>query len=217
MKLSTTLIIAALSAAPFGCTQSPENGAPPKSATGNKRPGSSASSAEAPPAAPVRARLVIPAGTQLPVEIETTISTATSKEGDLVVGKLVDDVTLPGFKLEKGAEVRGAVVTAVAASRVKGQARLVVTFNAVMKGGEKLSITTDPIDSTAKSTKSSDTKIIAGSAVGGLILGAIKDGKKGAAIGTVIGAAAGTGAVLILKGDEVELPRGAKVTVTVIR
>ena len=30
-------------------------------------------------------------------------------------------------------------------------------------------------------------------------------------------AAAGTGAVLIMKGDEVELPRGAKVTVTVTK
>ena len=153
----------------------------------------------------------------LPIEIETGLSSATSKEGDPVLGKLLEDVFLDGFKLDKDAEVRGVVVTAVPAKRVKGQARLVVTFNAVMEGGEKLSITTDTIDNMAKSTKDQDKKVIAGSAAGGLILGAIKDGKKGAVLGTVIGAAAGTGAVLIMKGDEVELPRGAKVTVTVTK
>jgi hypothetical protein len=41
-----------------------------------------------------------------------------------------------------------------------------------------------------------------------LIIGAIADGKKGAAIGTAVGAAAGTGAVLATKGKEVELPSG---------
>ena len=169
------------------------------------------------PAAPARVRLVIPAGTALPLEIETGLSSATSKEGDPVMAKLLDDVALDGFKLEQGAEVRGTVVTSMSARRVKGQARLVVTFNSVMKGGDKLSITTDTIDNMAKSTKDKDKKVIAGAAAGGLILGAIKDGTKGAVLGTVIGAAAGTGAVLIMKGDEVELPRGARVTVTVTK
>ena len=53
--------------------------------------------------------------------------------------------------------------------------------------------------------------------MGGLIIGAIKDGGKGAAIGTVIGAAAGAGAVLIMKGDEVEIPRGARLSVSVTK
>jgi outer membrane lipoprotein SlyB len=87
----------------------------------------------------------------------------------------------------------------------------------VMEKGEKLSMTTETIDSLAASTKGKDTKIIAGAAAGGLIIGAIKDGGKGAAIGTVIGAAAGTGAVLIMKGDEVEMPRGARLTLVVTK
>ena len=195
--------------------------APATASAASKPPSTPAAPAAEKPsqakAAPVKIRLLIPVGTVLPIEIETGLSSATSKEGDPVLGKLLEDVFLDGFKLDKDAEVRGAVVTAVPAKRVKGQARLVVTFNAVMEGGEKLSITTDTIDNMAKSTKDHDKKVIAGSAAGGLILGAIKDGKKGAVLGTVIGAAAGTGAVLIMKGDEVELPRGAKVTVTVTK
>jgi hypothetical protein len=164
-----------------------------------------------------RVRLIIPAGTLLPIEIETTASSASSKEGDPVLAVLTEDVPLAGFKLDQGAEVRGHVRTAIPAKRVKGQARLVVAFDAVMENGEKLSITTEAIDNMAASTSGKDKKIIAGGAAAGLILGAIKDGAKGAVVGTVIGAAAGTGAVLIIKGDEVELPRGARLTVAVTK
>jgi hypothetical protein len=169
------------------------------------------------PAAPARIRLVVPAGTLLPIEFETTVSSDTSHEGDAVVAVLTANVPLDGFTLDRGAEVRGRVLTAVAAKRVKGRAHLVVAFDSVMENGERLSISTEPIDTLAASTGSKDKKIIGGGAVGGLILGAIKDGKKGAVIGTVIGAAAGTGAVLIMKGDEVEIPRGARLTIAVTR
>lgn len=202
--------------------------APPKTASPAQVPaaGSSASAAASvsekgtsvPPAAPPpRVRLVVPAGTRLPIQIETTISSRTSKEGDPVLAILTEDVVLEGFKLDKDAEVRGHVIAAVSAQRVKGRARLAVAFNAVMENGEKLSISTEAIDNMAASTSGKDKKVIAGGAVGGLILGAIKDGKKGAAIGTVIGAAAGTGAVLIMKGDEVELSRGARLSVVVTK
>jgi hypothetical protein len=169
------------------------------------------------PASAPRVRLIVPAGTLLPIEIETTASSASSKEGDPVLAVLTEDVALSGFKLDKGAEVRGRVRTAIPAKRAKGQARLVVAFDAVMENGEKLSITTEAIDNMAASTKGKDTKIIAGSAAGGLIIGAIAGGKKGAVIGTAAGAAAGAGAVLIIKGDEVELPRGARLTVAVTK
>jgi hypothetical protein len=159
----------------------------------------------------------VPAGTLLPIEIQTTLSSATSQEGDPVLAVLTEDVALDGFTLDKGSEVRGRVTTAVAAKRVKGQARLALVFDAVMEKSERLVINTEPIDTMAASTRGQDKRVIAGGAVGGLILGAIKDGKKGAAVGTVIGAAAGTGAVLIMKGDEVEIPRGAKLSLTVTK
>lgn len=193
----------------------PASGPAPAAAPLPKKSESVPASAPAP--APTRVRLIVPVGTLLPLEMETTLSSATNHEGDPALAVLTEDVPLQGFKLDKGAEVRGSVLNAVPAKRVKGQARLVVAFHSVMKNGERLAINTEAIDNMAESTRSKDKKIIAGGAVGGLILGAIKDGKKGAAIGTVLGAAAGTGAVLILKGDEVELPRGAHVTVEVLK
>ena len=203
--------------------------APAKPAANNSSPASppaadsrSATAASAPatasaPAAPVRVRMDIPAGTDLPIELQTMASTASSREGDPVVAVLTQDIPLNGFTLRKGDEVRGRVATVLKAARVKGRARLVVAFDSVMHQGERLTVATTPIDSMAESTASKDKKIIAGGAVGGLIIGAIKDGKKGAAVGAVAGAAAGAGAVMIMKGDEVELPRGAHLIVTVTK
>lgn len=225
-------ILTAIAMASFGCVQggqqAPAAGAAASTEKAHraeaKKP---APSDTAPEAGPVetaakeaatprpRVRLDIPAGTLLPIEIQTAVSTAHSQEGDPVLAVLTEDVPLKGFKLDKGAEVRGKVLTAVSAKRVKGRAHLVVGFDGVMKSGERISIVTETIDSLAASTKSKDTKIIAGAAAGGLIVGAIKDGGKGAAIGTLVGAAAGTGAVLIMKGDEVEIPRGARLTIAI--
>lgn len=231
MKPSRFLLTIAL--LPFGCGPTGQNtpasdpNAPASAApASNPARGSSAPAPAAPravpaerqpaPAAPApRPRLIVPDGTLLPIEIQSTLSSDSSQEGDAVLAILTESVPLDGFTLDKGAEVRGRVFTAVPAKRVKGRARLVFGFEEVMENREKISISTEAIDTSGKSTGSKDKKIIGGSALGGLIVGAIKDGKKGAAIGTVIGAAAGTGAVLIMKGDEVEIPRGAQITVVV--
>lgn len=222
MKPSPFLLTIAL--LPFGCGPAGQNapasqpaaGAPasrPATGSGASAPAADRQPAPAPPAP--RVRLVIPDGTHLPIELQSTLSSDASREGDAVLAVLTESVPLEGFTLDKGAEVRGRVFTVVPAKRVKGRARLVFGFEEVMENREKISISTDAIDVSGKSTGSKDKKIIGGSALGGLIVGAIKDGKKGAAIGTVIGAAAGGGAVLIMKGDEVEIPRGANLTVVV--
>lgn len=216
----------AIALLPLGCVQGGQQLPPPSATSSPARPAAQAKTATAntpvdkaaeAPAPRPRVRLNIPADTRLPIEIQTPVTTATSREGDPVLAVLTEDVPLDGFKLDKGAEVRGSVLTAVSAKRVKGRAHLVVRFNAVMEKGERIAISTEAIDSLAASTSGKDKKIIAGAAVGGLIVGAIKDGGKGAAIGTVVGAAAGTGAVLIMKGDEVEMPRGARLSIVVTK
>ena len=143
------------------------------------------------------------------------MSTDTAREGDRVNAVLAESVRLDGFTLDKGAEMTGRVTTVVPARRVKGRARLVLEFDSVMENGERIAFSTEDLDFSAQSTSGKDKKIIGASAAGGLIVGAIKDGKKGAAIGTLIGAAAGTGAVLVMKGEEIELRRGAILAVDV--
>jgi hypothetical protein len=153
--------------------------------------------------------LSIPAGTVLAATLATGMSSATSKEGDPILARLTEDVTVANrVVLKSGTELRGRVVAATPSGRVKGRAHLAFDFDRVVVGGKEREIALRAVDITAESSKSKDAKIIGGGAGAGLIIGAIADGKKGAAIGTAVGAAAGTGAVLATRGREVELASG---------
>lgn len=155
---------------------------------------------------------VLPEGTVLPAKLETGLSSATSKEGDAILARLAEDVKV-GDKvvLKEGTELRGHVVAAAPSGRVKGRAHLAIDFDRIVVNGKEREAELRAVDISAGSGKDKDAKLIGGGAGAGLIIGAIADGKKGALIGTAIGAAAGTGAALATKGKEVELPSGTTV------
>lgn len=160
------------------------------------------------------AKVTVPEGTALPLVLETAVSSATSHEGDAVNAKLSDDVRV-GERVvaPAGSAVKGRVIAAVRSGKVKGRARLAFAFDTLVVKGKPVEIATTSVDITAESTKKRDATIIGGATAGGAILGAIFDGKKGAAIGAGVGAAGGTGTVLATRGKEVELRSGQSVTV----
>jgi type IV secretory pathway VirB10-like protein len=161
------------------------------------------------------AKVTVPEGTTLPLVLETTVSSATSREGDLVTAKLADDVRV-GEKVvaPAGSEVKGRVTASVRSGKVKGRARLAFAFDTLVVKGKPIEIATSAVDITAENTKKKDAAIIGGATAGGAILGAIIDGGKGAAIGAGVGAAGGTGTVLATRGKEVEVRAGQSLTVT---
>jgi hypothetical protein len=162
--------------------------------------------------------IVLPTGTVLPVRLETALSSAVSRAGDPVVGRLAEDVALRGsVALPAGTEVRGKVTTAVASGRVKGRARLAFEFDTVLVDGTPREIEARATDITAPSGKKKDAAIIGGGVGGGALIGALFGGKKGAGIGALAGGAAGTGVVLTTKGKEVEVPAGSRVRVKLNR
>ena len=168
--------------------------------------------AAAPPAQEEPAPIVVPAGTELHLELATAVSSATSQQGDLVVARLVSPVKAgERVVLAEGTEVRGHVTTAVSSGRVKGKARLALAFENVVVAGRERPIAAAGLDITADSSTKRDAAVIGGSAGAGAIIGAIATGGMGAAVGAAIGGAAGTGAVLATKGKEVELPAGTKI------
>ena len=153
--------------------------------------------------------MILPEGTLLAARLETSLSSATSKEGDVILARLAEDVKVgERVVLKEGTEVRGRVVAASPSGRVKGRAHLAIDFDRIVVNGRERELELRAVDITASSDKGKDAKLIGGGAGAGLIIGAIADGKKGALIGTAIGAAAGTGAALATKGKEVELPSG---------
>lgn len=160
------------------------------------------------------AKVSVPEGTALPLVLETSVSSAANTEGDSVVAKLADDLRV-GEKVvaPAGSEVKGRVTAAVRSGKVKGRARLAFAFDTLVVKGKRVEIATTAVDITAENTKKKDATIIGGATAGGAILGAIIDGKKGAAIGAGVGAAGGTGTVLATRGKEVELRSGQSLTV----
>jgi type IV secretory pathway VirB10-like protein len=153
---------------------------------------------------------VVAAGTALNIVLQQALSTKTARAEDPVVAELAEDVVVDGdVLLPRGSEVRGHVVIAQRSGRVKGRARLVVSFEEVRVEGRSYPIQATGFDVTAGSSKGQDAKIAGGAAAAGAVIGAIADGGSGAVKGGLIGGAAGGAAVLATRGAEVELASGS--------
>ena len=154
---------------------------------------------------------VVASGTPLTIVLKQAVSTKTAQPEDRVVAELAEDVVADGdVLLPAGSEVLGRVVTSVRSGRVKGRARLVVSFDRIRVDGRTLDIDATRFDVTADSSKGKDAKIAGGAAAAGAVIGAIADGGEGALKGGLIGGAAGGAAVLATRGKEVELPAGSR-------
>jgi hypothetical protein len=146
--------------------------------------------------------------------LQQGLTTKTAKPEDRVVAELAEDVVVDGdVLLPAGSEVSGHVVTALRSGRVKGKARLVVSFDQVRADGKTFRIDATGFDVTAGSSKGKDAKIAGGAAAGGAVIGAIADGGEGALKGGLIGGALGGAAVLATRGQEVELPAGSRYSI----
>ena len=188
-------------------------------ASGAEAPASTAR-AVAPASSPPPARTPaprppeLPAGTALPIVLQTTVASNTSRVGDRVLAEVAEDVAEQGrVVLPQGTEVIGRVTAAQGSGRVKGRARLAVAFQEVRVGGASYVVDATPLDVTAGSSKGRDAKILGGAAAAGAVIGAIAGGGKGALKGGAIGGAAGGAAVLATKGKEVVFQTGERYSI----
>lgn len=157
------------------------------------------------------ADLRLPAGAVIPVRIGTSVSSAHSDPEDRVLATVRENVRSNGrVVIPAGSEMRGHVLSAQRSGRVKGRAHLALRFSEVNIHGRWHRIATQRISLVAPATHKKDGAIIGGGAGAGAILGAIIDGKEGAAKGALIGAGSGTGVVLGTRGKEVGLASGTR-------
>ena len=167
------------------------------------------------PSLPEYREVTIPAGTALPLEMTSTISSSSAQVEAPVSAKLQNAVTISGeTAIPAGTVLRGTVTDVERAGRVKGRAHLSFAFNEASIRGDREDLKTNPLTFEAEATKGEDATKVGVGAVGGAILGGILGGKKGAAKGAAGGAAAGTGVVLATRGDEVTVSEGTNVTAT---
>jgi type IV secretory pathway VirB10-like protein len=159
-------------------------------------------------------RLVLPRETELTLVLEEELTSDQSREGDAVTARVERAVGEDGrIVLPGGTVLRGKVTEALSSGRVKGRARVAVTFDRIVVRGVTHELDATPIMAEAAGESGRDAKVVGGAAAAGAILGAITGGKKGAVKGTVLGGAAGGAAVLLTKGREVQIPAGSRWTV----
>jgi len=154
--------------------------------------------------APAQTRGVIPSGTLLKVALVDSVDSDKSSPGDVFLANLSEAVVSDGVTLlQKGTQVRGRVVDAKEAGRVKGRATISLKLTDLVQGDRTIPITTNTFAATSDSQQGRDAGVIAGGAGVGAVIGAIAGGKKGAAIGAATGGGAGTGVVLATKGKQI--------------
>jgi hypothetical protein len=155
---------------------------------------------------------MVPAGTELHLELTTAVASDASAVEDLVRARVTRAVIVDGRTvIPAGAQAVGTVTEVAQAGRVKGRARIAFRFDSLRFNNESHSIQTDTVAREAEATRGEDaTKVGVGAGVGAAI-GGILGGGKGAAKGAAIGGAAGTGAVLATRGREVRLGAGDEV------
>lgn len=160
--------------------------------------------------------VTIPAGTLLPVALQSALASDTSSPEDPVRGTLRRAVRIDGVEvLPGGTALRGHVTSATRSAKVKGRGSVAFRFNQIdLPGtGARAAIRSETITTVAPATKKKDAAKIGGGAAGGAIIGGILGGGDGAAKGAAIGGAAGTGVVLATRGDEIRLGVGLPVSV----
>ena len=177
---------------------------------GTAKPTTAGAAAATPKTAPP---ILVPAGTQLAIEVITPLSTKTNKVGDSVDARLASDLMIGDRRAAKaGASVHGTVTQVISGSnKIGGIPTLGVTFDSLVANGASVSINA-PFTKTTKSETGKDTAKIIGGAAAGAIIGHQVSSKNGAVVGGLLGGGAGT-AVAHETGGEAKLAAGKVITV----
>lgn len=159
--------------------------------------------------------VTIPAGTTLPIVLDTGVGSDISRIEGPVNAHLARPITIGGRTvLADGSRLSGVVTDATRSGKVKGRAYVAVRFDTLTPAGddERYRIHTAAVGRTAPATKKKDALTIGAPAAGGAVIGGIVGGKKGAAIGAAAGGGGGTAVVLSTRGKEVRMVRGSRIT-----
>ncbi len=181
-----------------------------------------------------RARLIVPAGTRVPVVLKNAVSTKSARVGDSVYGQTSFPIAIDNHMvIPAGTYVQGRIAQVKRAGRVKGRAEILFHFTSmVFPSGYTVSLpgSIDSSDSDIsrvkdkegtiqhEGEKGKDAATVAKTAGQGAAIGAIaSQGAKGAAIGGGLGAATGLAIGMLTRGSDVRLEPGTTVEMTLQR
>jgi hypothetical protein len=160
--------------------------------------------------------LTIPSDSVLGLQIDSTISSEHARVEDRVDGRVTRDVRVNNrVVIPAGTRAIGTVTLVERGGKFKERARLGVRFNTlVLADRTHQAISTETIYREGEPPASAPK--VGGGAVGGAILVAILGGGKGAVIGGMAGAGAGSAAVMAGDRNAAVLAAGATMTVRIL-
>jgi hypothetical protein len=236
-------------------TQDPSAGAPAAGTVAAPAPSSGAGTAAADSAAPAAngatsvagtpvapavpavapaPKIMVPAGTHIPLVLHNAISTRSARPGDPVYFETLFPVMIDGkVVIPAGSYVSGEVTESKRPGRVKGRGELMIKLTTmILPNAYMVNLNAVPSNAGTGGNETTDNegKIIgdsekghdigtiakttaAGAGIGGL---ATRTGT-GVGIGAAAGAAVGLAAVLLTRGPDAEMPRGSTVEAVIDR
>lgn len=157
-------------------------------------------------------------GTEFTVVLDQSLSTAENRAGDTFRASVALPIVIDGKTvIPQDARVKGHVVDAQAAGRLRGVARLVLTLDTVEVGGESFPLATDEEGKVGKNHNKRNGVLIGGGAGVGALIGAIAGGGKGALIGGAAGAGAGTAGAAYTGRKDIHVPAETRLTFRLAR
>jgi hypothetical protein len=183
-------------------------------------------------AAAAQTNLALPAGTALNVKLETTLATFTSKTGDSFSGRVTQPVMLDGKTvIPIGTTVQGRVTKVKESRRIAGKPTIgIVPDSMVLPNGERYALNATMVDTNLRAGTdvneegqfkgaghdTSDLMEVGAGTGGGMLIGGLAAGGKGALVGGAIGATA-TIAHWLSKHRSGVLPAGTELTLELNR
>ncbi|HUL32840.1 MAG TPA: hypothetical protein VL128_03075 [Candidatus Eisenbacteria bacterium] len=207
--------IAAVLGLSAGCGKN-ENSSNPSSENGQAASGPSGAAQQAatpePPPPPPQP-FVVPAGTELPVILSSTINSRVANPGDEFQGSVATDILVDNeVAIPKGSGVSGTVVNAKKQGKFKGEAQLSVKLTRLEVRGKGYMIASSTYGGTEKGKGKRTAVVTGGGAAVGALIGGLAGGGKGAAIGAGVGAGGGLAASGATGGKNVEFPAESRIT-----
>lgn len=151
--------------------------------------------------------ITIPEDTTLEVVLGESISTASSRSGDVFQATLLSPVVIDGKTvIPKDALVKGHVVDARPSGHLKGVAHLDLTLDSVEVNGQSYEIATGDFGRTGRNHNKRNGVLIGGGAGLGAVIGGVAGGGVGALIGSGVGAGAGTAGAAFTGKKDVRIP-----------
>lgn len=170
---------------------------------------------------------LVPAGTELRVRLNDTLSSKDSRAGD----KFTATVINPSRYEE--AKITGHIRSIVKSGRVEGRTTMSLAFDSIRLADGRTGVMRAEVlrvyDSDSASKVDEEGRVQSGSrgkqtlkrsgigAAAGAVIGGIAGGGKGAAIGLIVGGAAGAGSMAVEGSKELKLERGIEMLIRVNR